>query len=867
MLAQYLEYKAQYPDALLLFQVGDFYEVFFEDAVTVSKTLNLTLTSRDRNNPEPVPMCGVPIAVVEGYLERLVDVGFSVAIVKQVGIPTGKGMVARQLERIVTPGVRLMAGVGGGAAELYTAAVIFDSPASCAAAVSNIESGVISVLEGVPLAAVVEELARRSVSEIVTVNAAQGKRVDLRTGWVRELQNLVPERACKFRVEPRSADEARFQSLAELPGFAGLGTIGRRAVRLLVAHVDAATVTSTLQFRSITSGAPDALIMDAATLTNLEVLRNVHDGTVRGTLFECLNRTVTPLGTRLLSRVLRAPLLAPEEIDARQQFVQALTQGDSARRELRTLLAVVPDIERILARSELAATTPRELGALRDGLLGLPRLWSLVDEFSSVATAIVARLRQQLVVPPKLLALLENSLAEQPPLSTADGEIFRDGFDTELDRLRTIHREGKRWILELETKERESTGIGSLKVRYNGVLGFFIEITKSHLTKVPERYRRKQSMVGGERYTTEELLALEREVLSADEKLRSRERELYETLRREVAAFRNQTMPLVEGVALLDLLLAFAEVASAEGWKRPVVSSGSELVIEQGRHPVLSMALGTRFVPNDAALSRSERCFILTGPNMGGKSTFLRQIAMLVILAQIGSFVPARSMKCGIVDRIFARIGASDNIHEGESTFMVEMREASHILSRATSRSLVLIDELGRGTATTDGLSLAEAILEDLIVRVEARTFFATHFHELTGLAARHPVVRNISVGSEERGDEVLFTHAICEGPASRSYGIDVAKLAGLPMPVLSRARALLEHRLLTQSSGSQSSGAAQLSFFQPLPAPERSRPAPVPAHTVAEREVLEAIRGTDPDDISPRAAHEFLTQIRGRLL
>jgi len=679
MLTQYLAYKAQYPDCILLFQVGDFYELFFQDAVTVSRTLNLTLTTRDKNSPDPVPMCGVPIGVVDGYIERLVNAGFSVALVRQASEPTGKGMVARELERIITPGIRLL----NNSADTDTAgavvvAVYPDRESEFALAYSDVQTGIVQVREAVVLSRLNAEVSRLSPAEIVLPQSLDGKKIDRRLTWVRELEHLGAANTLKFRGDVGRADQRGF---GEIPGYPTIAPSSQRAVRVLIDYIDEVTVGSRLDIRAVVVARDgETVAIDATTRRNLELVRSTRDNGVEGSLFHTVNLTVTPGGAKLLRHRVLNPSANIDLVVARHEAVGRLVACPAPRQELRQMLEYLPDLERIAARLELRAVTPRELGALRQALLKLPLLKAALSRDSVTENgSLLDDVEAGLAIAPEWPELLLKALSDDPPMVAADGGVIRTGFDPELDRLRTVKTTSTAFIAELEARERARSGISSLKVKYNNVIGFFIEITKANVDRVPEDFIRRQQTANGERFTTAELRQLEVEVLGADAKVLALEQKLFTELKEKLRAAIPEVRRLAGVLAELDLFTALAELAEREDLIRPTMCAESDLVIDGGRHPVIAKLLEGRFVPNSLDLrAGGKRCALITGPNMGGKSTYLRQAAILAILAQAGSFVPAKSARLGLVDRVFARIGASDNLAEGESTFMVEMREVSH---------------------------------------------------------------------------------------------------------------------------------------------------------------------------------------------
>lgn len=795
MLQQYLEYKRQYSDALLFFQVGDFYELFFEDAVTTAKALNLTLTSRDKNNPNPVPMCGVPIAVIDNYAERLVDQGFSAAIVSQSVSFSDKGkqLVNRELERIITPGIRILGNVSNDSAQGLLAAVSFASDGRYSLAQSDVNSGIVIVREDLDQNRLFLELQRLNLAELILPNSHEQKKIDKRSSIVVTLGQLLPGVSIKFRAsELASLSGLTSRNLTSIPGYSSRGEEGRAAVRLLLRYLDEVTVSSALPIREILeSRANDLMHIDAMTRTNLELVRSVRGAKRDGSLISVIDRTVSPGGSRLLHKWLLEPSIKIDEINSRLDAVETLVAKHTQRKTLQAAMRFAPDLERIATRLEMLVVLPRELAALRDILNQVPKIKSELSDLTNIKA--ISEIIEHLNYDQELLDLLTSQIVDSPEPSLAQGGVIRDGFDSELDELRNIRQKGNAWISELESKEKERTGIGSLKIKYNGVIGFFIEITAANKDKIPSDYIRRQSTANTERFTTNELKLREKDVLTAESRQIAREKVLYEQLKKLLKKHVVDIRKTAAVLAKLDLFCGFAELSESQAFVRPVVDNSQSLKIEAGKHPVLMTILGPQFIPNSLELnSSSSRFLIITGPNMGGKSTYLRQAALIVIMAQMGCFVPAESAQIGVIDRIFARLGASDNQAEGESTFMVEMKEAAQIIAQATSRSLVLVDEIGRGTATADGVAIAQAIVEWLVSKNKCRVVFATHFHELTALTEQFPSIKNCSVASFENDGQVVFTHEIKEGPASRSYGIDVAKLAGLPTDLLTRAKQLI---------------------------------------------------------------------------
>lgn len=900
MLLQYREYKSRYQDCLLFFQVGDFYEMFFEDARTAARALNLTLTTRDKNNPDPVPMAGVPVSAVDGYIERLVDQGYSVAVVSQVGTPTGKAMVDRRLERIVTPGIGVMGSidshhVASTVCSVYVEGEIEDR-ADISLAFSDVQTGVVYVRDNIGARNLLSEMARISPAEIILPQAVGGKRVDRRQMWIKELEKIVRENGLKFRPASYYTSGISGQrSFSEIKGYSGLSPVSRKAVRLLLNYTDEITADVRVSVREIlVKDYDEVLTIDAVTRRTLELVANARDGGVSGTLFALMDRCRSVGGSRLLRQWLLNPLTSVERIRARQSAVSFLRKHLEVRRSVSDLLHSVPDIERIAARIELKVVSPRELAALRDSLELAPRMTELLPVQERQLSGIAAALN----FPAEVGAVL-SGLADNPPASVQEDGMIRAGFDAELDRLREIKQKGRFWISEFEAGERQRTGINSLKVRYNNVLGFYIELTKANASKAPEYFIRRQSTINSERFTTVELKEREAEVLGAESKALEMERSLFFSLRDSLSVHVGELRRVGAAFSRLDVLAALAELAEREDYVQPAVDDSCDLQIKDGRHPVLSSMLRGSFVPNSLQMGdepdapqrglpplsrpaggadpqRGVSCYIITGPNMGGKSTFLRQNGLIVLMAQMGSFVPAREARIGVVDRIFARMGASDDLTEGESTFMVEMREVSNIVANSTARSLLLVDEVGRGTATADGLAIARSVLEWIVLRLQCRALFATHFHELTALAQLYPALGNLSVGAVEEGHEVVFTHEIRHGAASKSYGLEVARLAGLPHNLLQRAAELLmamngsrgasqrlADSLEVEVSQAVSGSTRQLSMFAADVAGGDPFQIREPEDYQELKALVAGIAGLEIDEMTPLQALNFLGALR----
>lgn len=899
MMRQYLAIKAQHPDAIVFYRMGDFYELFLDDAERAAPLLDITLTTRDKGKADAVPMCGVPVHGVDPYLKRLAELGFRVAICEQVESPRetgGKRLVRREVVEVLTPGLVgdpegldascevSLAALDPGAedaeeAEIGLAVLEASTGAFRATALSGVLHG--GSLPG----ALLEELQRIAPRELLVPSPSA-------SAWGAALAAALPD-AVVTPVAPESFDPGA--APAQPPGFDPYDGGGAMRAAAAVLHYLGALQPFALRhaarLRRYELG--DAMVLDAATRGHLELFESAVDRTRRGTLIERLDATLTPMGTRRLGRWLSYPLVDVAAIEARQDAVAWLAERDRRRATLRERLRPVRDLERLLAKTARPTATPRDLSALRASLAALPAVAASLepgdgdDWLPGAAGGPPPSLPTPNPVDPAW-RLLEEALVEDPPAllrgsrGASETGFLRAGHHAELDGLRDAARKGREWIAGLEARERERTGISTLKIRFHPVHGYGLEVTKSNLERVPADYERKQTLANAERFTTPELREVESRVLGAHERAAALERELFERLRMALLAHEGEIRAVADAIAEVDALQSLAEVARRDGWVRPHVDAGERLEIRAGRHPVVEPMLlarsGEAFVPNDALLDPEDaRILLLTGPNMSGKSTYLRQVALIALLAQLGSFVPAESAHVGIVDRIFTRVGASDRLASGESTFMVEMRETAEILARASRRSLVILDEIGRGTSTFDGLSIAWAVAEHLhdAPDLRCRTLFATHYHELVELAGTHPHLRNAHFEVREWGHDVVFLRRLVAGGASRSYGIQVARLAGLPEAVIARAREVLaslerqarEPGVAQLRAGTPASRqpAPQLSLFTGAP-PAPSEAAAPAAASVAERTVLQELRALSLDRTAPLDALLLLQRWRERI-
>ena len=882
MMRQYLEIKARHPDAILFYRMGDFYEMFLRDAEIAAPLLEIALTTRDRGKPDAVPMCGVPVHAVEPYLKRLAELGHRVAICEQVedAKAAGRRLVRREVVEVVTPG---LAGDPDGIEsrrELWIAAL--DPGDGLGLAVLDATTGELRATafeapgtgSGLP-AELREELRRVAPREILLPRSASPE-------LCAALRQLLPD-AAQSLVDPESFDPRRAPRHPDGLAVDASGPEARAAAALL-AYLGAQQPFALAQVGRLRRyRIADAMLLDQATRAHLELFRSAEDGSRRHTLIERIDRTATPLGSRRLARWLSYPLLDPEAVAARQDAVAFLAERDRLRGRLRQALRPVRDLERILAKAARPAATPRDLAALRDALEALPDAARALDDATEALPLADAAPRPALLRAPapvpEVAGLLREALVDAPPAlprgsrGASETGFIRAGFHAELDGLREAVAKGREWIAGLEARERERTGIASLRILFHPVHGYAIEVTKSQLPRIPGDYERKQTLASAERFTTPELRQREQAVVGARERAVALEREIAESVRRLALEHAAPISAAADTVGDLDALASLAEVARQGAWVRPSVDASGGLEIRGGRHPVVEgilIARGEEFVPNDAVLSEDgARILVLTGPNMSGKSTYLRQVAQIVLLAQMGSCVPAESARIGVVDRVFTRVGASDRLALGDSTFMVEMRETAEILAFASGRSLVILDEIGRGTSTYDGLSIAWAVAEYLhdTPGLRPRTLFATHYHELSDLARTKAQVANAHFEAREWGEDVVFLRRLVQGGASRSYGIQVARLAGLPAAVIARAREILRNlesgeldaRGRPRLAGSaapdgEGAGGDQLALFGGAP------PAP------EEAEALAALRELDLDRTTPLEALALLARLAGKL-
>lgn len=869
MLRQYVEVKREHPDSLLFFRLGDFYEMFFHDAEIASRELDLVLTSRSKDSKQPIPMAGVPYHSAKSYIARLVKKGYMVAICEQTEDPaTAKGIVRREVVRTITAGTLVEADMLDESVNNYLSVIVFDGMRIAVAsldvsaghfAITDYEYGDVRSLEN--------ELSRLNPSECLYDYAAMKNEPD--PSLIKPLSEYSSRLAAE-KILPDEGDEARIlmdhlgTSTLESFGIAGRAACIRAAALALnyVAEVygELPNHLKTLRYYEHC----DYMVLDAATQTNLEIVAPSTGTDKKLCLAGVLDRSRSAMGRRKIRSWLTRPLIDRKRIIKRQEMVAEFFSSMFLREDMKEQLRL-PDLERLVGAVASKTANPRDIHAIRVVLEKIPAIRELT------VTPALKELAEELPDVNEPLSKIQAMLSDEPPVNLKDGNVIRSGVSCELDELREAATGGKEWLASLEIKERERTGVKSLKVRYNKVFGYYIEVSKANLSMVPDDYIRKQTLTNAERFYTAELKDREALILGSAERCANLERELFHNLRDSIAEYGGILLKVADILAEFDVLLSFAEVAVESGFVRPEISDGDSVEILEGRHPVVEYVTGrSDFVPNSCSLDCSNaRLAIITGPNMAGKSTYIRQVALIVLMAQTGSFVPAAEARVGIVDRIFTRVGASDNLARGQSTFMVEMVETANILNHATARSLIILDEIGRGTSTFDGLSIAWAVAEYIHSEnsIGAKALFATHYHELTELADVLEGVVNYSIAVIEKGEDVVFLHRIIAGSADRSYGIEVARLAGLPDAVVKRAREILQGLTASNLADSKShtprktrrrkgDPPGQLDLFAPAP-------VSAPPQAAAMPPVFEKIRRINPDDITPRQALDLIYEIK----
>ncbi len=799
MVKQYLSIKENYADAILFYRMGDFYEMFFEDAEVAAPVLEITLTSRNKNNADSIPMCGVPVKAVDNYIGRLIEHGYKVAICEQIEDPaTAKGIVKRDVVRVVTPGMIIDNALLDEASNNYVLSLA-QSNGTTGLSYLDISTGTFRICESDNPHAIYDEIRRVSPSEIILPSTFK-KTPSLETLFDRLSENSVSfldDRAFDFKTAKEKLTEL-FKTRS-LEGFgcenlkAGVGAAGallnyvRETQKQEINHLAGIEAYDLSKF----------LLIDDISCRNLELIKNIQTGGKQGTLLGIIDQTATAMGARLLKTWVRYPLIETEAIQSRLDSVEEAKNFKQVRKTIRQDLKSVNDLERLSSRTAMGRANARDLIAIKDSLNTIPSVLSALAPLATGLFQVDSHTRaESLENLHELAQLIDKAIREDAPPTINEGGIIKPGYNSELDELIKISRDGKSWLLELEAREKEKTGISSLKVRYNRVFGYYIEISKNRSSEVPSHYVRKQTLVNAERYITDELKTFETKVLNAHEQRSVLERELFDRIRQQVIENNHKILSLAGFIAQLDCIFTLAEVAEQNDYIKPEITEEGTIFIEEGRHPVVEKLItGERYVPNSINLDNEKnQILVITGPNMAGKSTVLRQTALVVLMAQIGSFVPADRAQISVTDRIFTRVGALDNLSSGQSTFMVEMEETANILNNASSRSLIIIDEIGRGTSTFDGLSIAWAVAEYLhdFNGLGVKTLFATHYHELTQLSELKPRVQNFNIAVKEWNDEIIFLRKLVEGGTNRSYGIQVARLAGLPEQVIKRSKDVL---------------------------------------------------------------------------
>ncbi len=878
LMRQYYKIKARHPNAILLFRMGDFYETFDEDAKTVARILGITLTRRSNGQAKEVPLAGFPHHALDNYLPKLVQSGLRVAICEQLEDPKyARKIVKRDVVEVVTPGVSLHDELLNPRRSNFLAAIHFedDRKRGSVAGVAFIDAstGEFSVAE-VPTSRLEELLQTIGPAEVLIERHRQSEldRLHDRSFVVTPLEDWV------FGFDFAYETLLRHFKTHSLKGF-GVESlkVGIVAAGAALHYLDEAQKGRLPHIRRIVEYVSDEyMLLDPQTKRNLELIASMRDGGQDGTLVDIMDETLSPMGARLLRKWLVRPLRNLDQINKRQDAVHALVEAPQLREALRRELAEVGDLDRLATKVSLARASPRDVLNI---CLTLERIPAIKSSLTDESCETLAKIGEQLQLCRDIVDRIKHALADDPPASINDGGLIREGYDESLDELRTLARSGKDWVARMQKQEMEQTGIPSLKVGFNRVFGYYLEVTNTHKAKVPDRYIRKQTLVNSERYITPELKEYEERILSAEEKIGSLEAQLFNELRMAVAEEATQLQHNAALLAALDCLVALAEIASRHRYVRPELTDGRELDIVDGRHPVVERTLppGEPFIPNSVTLNpENDQILLITGPNMAGKSVVLRQMGLIVLLSQIGSFVPARSARIGIVDRVFTRVGASDNLAAGESTFLVEMNETANILNNASPKSLILLDEVGRGTSTFDGLSIAWALVEYLHENenLAARTLFATHYHELNELETRLPRVRNARIQVQEHEGKVIFLRKLIDGGADHSYGIEVARMAGLPVPVIERARAILKHlesqRLASAAPdhhGDEPTAAAAKVDAKAMPSLDED--AAMQMSLFAQRpdplmeEVRDALERVDPNGMTPIEALLKLTELK----
>lgn len=870
MMQQYMATKEEYKDCILFYRLGDFYEMFFEDALTASRELEITLTGKNCGLKERAPMCGIPYHAVDGYLTKLVNKGYKVAICEQVEDPkSAKGIVKREVVRIVTPGTNWNTQSLDEKKNNYLCGIFADAKVFGIATV-DVTTGDYYMTEVSEVRMVMDEIYKFSPSEIICNKELENSQIDLQD--IRERLHISVSVMDSWYFDKdmciRSLKE-HFHVQA-LEGFGmqdyPTGIIAAGAVMQYLMETQKNTLSHITGITPYTASA--YMIIDSATRRNLELVETLRDKQKRGSLLWVLDKTRTAMGARLLRSYIEQPLLQVDAIEARLDAIEELNMQAITREEIREYLNPIYDLERLIGKISCKSANPRDLTAFQSSLEMIPPIKTLLAEAKSKELRAVYEDMDTLE---DICRLIENGIAEEPPLLVKEGGIIKEGYNEEVDQLRKAKTEGKTWLAQLEEREREATGIKNLRVKYNKVFGYYLEVTKSYQDLVPDTWVRKQTLTNAERYTTSELKDLENVILGAEDKLFALEYELFVEIRDHIAGEVKRIQQTAKAIAALDVFVSLALVAEQNNFVRPSLNTEGVIDIKEGRHPVVEkMMTNDMFVANDTYLDQEkQRISIITGPNMAGKSTYMRQVALIVLMAQVGSFVPAASANIGVVDRIFTRVGASDDLASGQSTFMVEMTEVANILRNATKNSLLVLDEIGRGTSTFDGLSIAWAVVEYIANPqvLGAKTLFATHYHELTELEGKLDSVNNYCIAVREQGEDIVFLRKIVKGGADRSYGIQVARLAGVPEPVLTRAKEIVEE--LTDHDIVEKAKQLQVKQTEQTAKKEDTRQMSMFdgfANMPSTEDVLLELRDMDLTAITPLEAMNRLAEIQKKL-
>ncbi len=871
MMQQYLKTKEQYRDCILFYRLGDFYEMFFDDAKIASRELELTLTGKDCGQEERAPMCGVPYHAVEGYLNKLVSKGYKVAICEQLEDPKlAKGIVKRDVVRIVTPGTNMDAQALDEGRNNYLMSIVYLSE-SYGISAADITTGEYLMTEVDSVRKLSDEIMKYAPAEIICNHAFSLSGVDLDD--LRDRLGITIFFLDDWYFDEEMCDRLLKEHfhLGSLDGIGAadcpVGVIAAGSLMRYLMETQKTAITNLTRLQPYTIGR--YMVLDSATRRNLELTETLREKKKRGSLLWVLDKTRTAMGARLLRRYVEQPLIEKGEIQRRLDAVEELKDNAITREEIREYLNPVYDLERLISRISYQSANPRDLIAFKSSLAMLPPIKYIMN---SLEAPLLKELRDEIDELQDLYDLIDRAIVDDPPLTVREGGIIKDGFSEEADRLRSAKNDGKSWIAKMEAEEREKTGIKNLRIKYNKVFGYYIEVTNSFKGQVPDSYTRKQTLTNAERYTTPKLKELEDMILGAEDRLYTLEYELFVRVRDQAAAEIERIQKTARSIAGIDVLASLALVAEQNNYTKPVINERGSISIKNGRHPVVEKMMSNElFVPNDTTLDNDKnRVSIITGPNMAGKSTYMRQVALIVLLAQIGSFVPADAAKIGIVDRIFTRVGASDDLASGQSTFMVEMTEVANILRNATRDSLLILDEIGRGTSTFDGLSIAWAVVEHISnpKLLGAKTLFATHYHELTELEGKLPGVNNYCMAVKEQGDDIVFLRRVVPGGADKSYGIQVAKLAGVPDSVIERAKELSDElgdaditvQVQQQTQGKQPKK-QRVKKLEPVELEQMSL-----FDTVSEEDILRELEEIDVTTLTPIEALNTLYRLQKKL-